>query len=49
VEQAARKVEVDEDYDNNSEDDKRAGTGALSSPRVAGPPPTSTPKLETVA
>ena len=29
VEPAARKVEVDEDYDNNSEEDKRAmGSGA---------------------
>lgn len=32
VEPAARKVEVDEDYDNNSEDDKRAGTGQKASP-----------------
>jgi general transcriptional corepressor CYC8 len=27
VEAAARKMDVDEDYDNNSEDDKRAGSG----------------------
>lgn len=47
VEQAARKVEVDEDYDNNSEDDRRAGTGPMSSPQVA--PPSATPKQEATA
>jgi general transcriptional corepressor CYC8 len=48
VEQAARKVEVDEDYDNNSEDDKQRGLPppAASSPQVAGPPPSATPKQE---
>ncbi|KAJ4587872.1 glucose repression mediator protein, variant 2 [Exophiala dermatitidis] len=49
VEQAARKVDVDEDYDNNSEDDKRAAAGqAISSPQVGGPqpPPSATPKTE---
>ena len=37
VEPAARKVEVDEDYDNNSDDDKRAlgSAGARSSPQSA--------------
>ncbi|KAK4935282.1 glucose repression mediator protein [Elasticomyces elasticus] len=52
VEQAARKVEVDEDYDDNSDDDKRPAPGAmsgLSSPQVAGPPPSATPKQETTA
>lgn len=49
VEQAARKVDVDEDYDNNSEDDKRAPpSAAVSSPQVPAPPPSSTPKTETV-
>ena len=35
VEPAARKVEVDEDYDNNSEDEKRAlgSGGTRSSPQ----------------
>lgn len=35
VEPAARKVEVDEDYDNNSEDEKRAlgSGGARNSPQ----------------
>lgn len=32
VEPAARKVEVDEDYDNNSEDDKRTGAAQKASP-----------------
>ncbi|EXJ57830.1 uncharacterized protein A1O5_12388 [Cladophialophora psammophila CBS 110553] len=50
VEQAARKVDVDEDYDNNSEDDKRAPpSAALSSPQVPAPPPTVTPKQENAA
>lgn len=49
VEQAARKVEVDEDYDDNSEDDKRPAPGAMSSPQVAAPPPSATPKQETTA
>lgn len=49
VEQAARKVEVDEDYDNNSEDDKRAATGAMSSPSAPVPPPTTATKQEAVA
>ncbi|KAL6247968.1 glucose repression mediator protein [Rhinocladiella similis] len=49
VEQAARKVDVDEDYDNNSEDDRRAGTVATSSPQVAAPPTSATPKQETAA
>ncbi|RJE16642.1 hypothetical protein PHISCL_11021, partial [Aspergillus sclerotialis] len=49
VEQAARKVDVDEDYDNNSEDDKRAPpSAALSSPQV-GAPPSVTPKQENAA
>jgi general transcriptional corepressor CYC8 len=51
VEQAARKVEVDEDYDNNSEDDKQRGppTGTASSPQVGIPPPSATPKREQAA
>lgn len=32
VEPAARKVEVDEDYDNNSEDEKRGAAGQKASP-----------------
>jgi hypothetical protein len=48
MEQAARKVDVDEDYDNNSEDDKRTAGGAVNSPRV-GIPPTMTPKPEGMA
>lgn len=49
IEQAARKVEVDEDYDNNSEDDKRAGPRPnMSSPQVAAPP-SATPKPEPAA
>jgi general transcriptional corepressor CYC8 len=48
VEQAARKVEVDEDYDNNSDDDKQRGppSGAVNSPQVGAPPPSATPKQE---
>jgi len=49
IEQAARKMDVDEDYDNNSEDDKRAPTAVMSSPQVAAPPPISTPKPESTA
>jgi hypothetical protein len=49
VEQAARKVEVDEDYDNNSEDDKRAAPGAMSSPQAPVPPPATAAKQEAVA
>ena len=47
VEQAARKVDVDEDYDNNSEDDKQRGqlSGAVNSPQV-GVHPSATPKQE---
>ncbi|KAJ9603072.1 glucose repression mediator protein [Cladophialophora chaetospira] len=46
VEQAARKVDVDEDYDN-SEDDKQRGPSsvAVSSPQVC-IPPSATPKQE---
>lgn len=51
IEQAARKVDVDEDYDNNSEDDKQraAPSTSMSSPQVGVPPPSATPKQETVA
>ena len=51
IEQAARKVDVDEDYDNNSEDDKQRGrpSAAVSSPRVGGPPPSATPKQEAMS
>jgi hypothetical protein len=50
VEQAARKVEVDEDYDNNSEDDKQRGPPPVAvSPQVGGPLPSATPKQEQVA
>ena len=47
VEQAARKVDVDEDYDNNSEDEKQRGppSGSVNSPQVGGPP-SATPKQE---
>jgi len=49
AEPAARKVEVDEDYDNNSEDDKRAGAPApvRTSPMQNGA--SSMPKQETAA
>ncbi len=49
VEQAARKVDVDEDYDN-SEDDKQRGPppAAVGSPQV-GIPPSATPKQEQAA
>ncbi|KEF57442.1 glucose repression mediator protein [Exophiala aquamarina CBS 119918] len=49
LEQAARKVDVDEDYDNNSEDDKRAAAAAINSPQGPGPQPTATPKPENTA
>ncbi len=51
AEPAARKMEVDEDYDNNSEDEKRAGSNTASgsatknSPTQA-PPPAPAPKQE---
>ncbi len=50
VEQAARKVDVDEDYDNNSEDDKHRGppSAVVNSPQV-GMPPSATPKQEQAA
>jgi len=51
VEPAARKVDVDEDYDNNSEDDKRAVVatvaGTTHSPTNQSVPPAATPKQET--
>lgn len=47
VEQPARKMDVDEDYDNNSEDDKQRGppSAVVNSPQV-GMPPSATPKQE---
>ena len=47
LEQAARKVDVDEDYDNNSEDDKRAAAAAMSSPQGLGQQAPAIPKPET--
>ena len=55
IEAAARKVDVDEDYDNNSEDEKRAAFTAVSAsaeaPRdsPANGNMTTMPKQETVA
>ena len=43
AEAAARKMDVDEDYDNNSEDDKRAGSGTASGTATKNSPIQSTP------
>ena len=42
-EAAARKMDLDEDYDNNSEDDKRAGSGTATGTATRNSPVQSTP------
>lgn len=49
VEQAARKVEVDEDYDNNNSDDDRRATGPQTSPPLGPGLSTAPPKQEVAA
>lgn len=54
VEPAARKMDVDEDYDNNSEDDRRGGSGtapgtATKNSPVQGTPSNGVPKQEVTA
>lgn len=54
VEPAARKMDVDEDYDNNSEDDRRGGSGtapgtATKNSPVQGTPSNGVPKQEVAA
>ena len=51
-EPAARKMDVDEDYDNNSEDEKRAGSATASgtaSKNSPAQPPQAVPKQEIAA
>lgn len=43
AEQAARKMDVDEDYDNNSEDDRKAGSGTAPGTATKNSPMQSTP------
>ena len=52
AEPAARKMEVDEDYDMNSEDDKRGGSATASGSATKNSPiqpPTTAPKQEITA
>jgi general transcriptional corepressor CYC8 len=52
IEPAARKMEVDEDYDNNSDDDKRGGSATASGTATKNSPvqpPTAAPKQEIAA
>lgn len=49
TEPAARKMDVDEDYDNNSEDDKRAGSATASGTASKNSPAQALPKQEIAA
>ena len=52
AEPAARKMEVDEDYDMNTEDDKRGGSATASGSATKNSPiqpPTTAPKQEITA